>query len=95
MNSSPLHGLIAATISPFHDHGLVNLDAIGPMLDRLIEIGISLKAMMEMLGMPAGACRLPLRALTTGEAKALRKRLNEIGYFEWCGIDAAKGGTTS
>jgi N-acetylneuraminate lyase len=48
----------------------------------------SLKAMMEMLGMPGGTCRLPLRSLTSNEKSSLHKRLTEIGYFDWCGIEA-------
>ena len=47
----------------------------------------ALKAMMEMLGMVGGPCRLPLRSLTSGEKDLLRDRLSEIGYFDWCGID--------
>jgi N-acetylneuraminate lyase len=45
----------------------------------------ALKAIMQMLGMPGGACRLPLRDLTGDEAKRLRKQLESIGFFEWCG----------
>jgi N-acetylneuraminate lyase len=47
----------------------------------------ALKAMMEMLGMPGGACRLPLRSLAANEKEALRQQLTEIGYFDWCGIE--------
>ena len=45
----------------------------------------ALKAIMRMLGMPGGACRLPLRDLTGDETKTLRTRLESIGFFEWCG----------
>ena len=45
------------------------------------------KAMMEMLGIVGGPCRLPLRGLTLAEKDLLRGRLSEIGYFDWCGID--------
>ena len=41
MNSAPLRGLIAATITPFRDNGSIDLDAIGPMLNRLIDIGVA------------------------------------------------------
>ncbi len=45
----------------------------------------ALKAIMQMLGMPGGACRLPLRDLTGDEAMTLRTQLESIGFFEWCG----------
>jgi N-acetylneuraminate lyase len=45
----------------------------------------ALKAIMQMLGMPGGACRLPLRDLAGDEAKTLGKELESIGFFEWCG----------
>ena len=140
MSSRTLQGLIAATITPFHPDGSVDYAAIGPMLDRLIGVGIagfyvcgstyniaaplyrrimdavtggnlqaaqelqhhsaemvrvmcefpfhgSLKATMEMLGMPGGPCRLPLRGLTSDEKSSLKNLLSEIGYFDWCGIE--------
>ncbi len=40
MNCEPLTGLIAATATPLHDDGGLNRDAIGPMVDRLIESGV-------------------------------------------------------
>ena len=46
----------------------------------------ALKSMMQMLGMPGGNCRLPLRGLTEDEQKALRNALDALGYFDWCGM---------
>lgn len=79
MNISPLRGLIAATITPFHADGSVNLDAIGPMLDRLIELGI---AGFYVCGSTGEGM-----SLTSDEQTALRKGLDKIGYFKWCGIE--------
>ena len=46
----------------------------------------ALKAMMEMLGMNAGTCRLPLCGLTADEKTELRGKLEVIGFFDWCGV---------
>jgi N-acetylneuraminate lyase len=45
----------------------------------------ALKSIMEMLGMSGGACRLPLRDLAGDEVQTLRRQLESIGFFEWCG----------
>jgi N-acetylneuraminate lyase len=36
----PLQGLIAATTTPLREDGSIHLDAIGPMIDRLLESGV-------------------------------------------------------
>jgi len=41
MNATPLHGLIAATYTPFHDDGRLNPDAIPEMTSHLIEQGVT------------------------------------------------------
>ncbi len=41
MFKPPLAGLIAATTTPLRDDGSLHLDAIGPMIDRLLESGVS------------------------------------------------------
>jgi N-acetylneuraminate lyase len=41
MFKPPLHGLIAATTTPLHHDGSLDLDAIAPMIDRLIESGVA------------------------------------------------------
>jgi N-acetylneuraminate lyase len=44
----------------------------------------ALKAMMEMIGIAVGrGCRMPLRGLTDDETTALKRQLEEIGYFDW------------
>ncbi|MDE0862228.1 MAG: dihydrodipicolinate synthase family protein [Rubripirellula sp.] len=48
----------------------------------------ALKAIMSMLGMPGGHCRLPLTAISTEETESLRRRLDGIGFFDWCGHDS-------
>lgn len=45
----------------------------------------ALKAIMGMLGMPVGSCRLPLNELTAEQSGSLRKGLSDIGFFDWCG----------
>lgn len=47
----------------------------------------ALKAIMSMLGMPGGKCRLPLTEISAQETESLRRRLDEIGFFDWCGHD--------
>ena len=41
------------------------------------------KALMSMLGVDVGAARLPLQALTAGQASELRTELETLGYFDW------------
>ena len=45
----------------------------------------ALKAIMEMLGMSAGPCRAPIRNLTPTQTDSLRKGLESIEFFDWCG----------
>lgn len=45
----------------------------------------ALKAVMDMLGMPGGTCRLPLSPLSGLEVVTLREQLQNIGFFDWCG----------
>ena len=51
----------------------------------------ALKAIMAMLGMPVGGCRLPLNGLTENELVSLRSGLNDIGFFDWCGHQTQLG----
>ena len=41
MFETPLNGLIAATVTPLDPAGAVDLSAIKPMIDRLIESGVT------------------------------------------------------
>uniref|UniRef100_A0A914UJQ3 N-acetylneuraminate lyase n=1 Tax=Plectus sambesii TaxID=2011161 RepID=A0A914UJQ3_9BILA len=41
MKWSKTNGLIAATLTPFHQDGSVNLDIIGRYVDHLLSIGIT------------------------------------------------------
>ncbi len=45
----------------------------------------ALKAMMQMLGMPGGPCRLPIENLDADAIDDLRQQLDQIGFFQWCG----------
>lgn len=40
------------------------------------------KAIMSMIGLDLGPCRLPLQKLKTGDTEALRKALDAIGFFD-------------
>ena len=51
----------------------------------------ALKAIMSMLGMPVGGCRLPLKDLTKDDTESLRSGLNDIGFFDWCGHETQIG----
>jgi N-acetylneuraminate lyase len=51
----------------------------------------ALKAIMSMLGMPVGSCRLPLKDLTKDDTESLRSGLNDIGFFDWCGHETQIG----
>ena len=51
----------------------------------------ALKAIMAMLGMPVGSCRLPLNELTENELVSLRSGLDGIGFFDWCGHETPVG----
>jgi N-acetylneuraminate lyase len=52
----------------------------------------ALKRIMEMLGMPGGPCRLPLKSLQPEELASLARKLDEIEFFTWCGHPRACGG---
>ena len=43
------------------------------------------KAMMGILGMDCGPSRLPLRTLSADEIQAMKRELEEIGFFDWAG----------
>lgn len=43
----------------------------------------ALRETMNLLGMQCGPCRLPLRRLTAADTAALRRSLDEIGFFQW------------
>ena len=52
----------------------------------------ALKSMLGMLGVPVGACRLPLKNMTAEEHATLRSKLDSLGFFESSfAIDASKG----
>jgi N-acetylneuraminate lyase len=51
----------------------------------------ALKAIMSMLGMPVGSCRLPLNELSKEETESLKSGLEQIGFFEWCGHESQIG----
>ena len=41
------------------------------------------KAVMGMLGVDVGPARLPNTNLTAEQNKALKRGLDELGFFEW------------
>ncbi|HUU43429.1 MAG TPA: dihydrodipicolinate synthase family protein [Planctomycetota bacterium] len=43
------------------------------------------KAVMNLIGIDCGPCRLPLETLTPDEMRALEADLRAIGFFEWIG----------
>ncbi|MBT8044604.1 MAG: dihydrodipicolinate synthase family protein, partial [Verrucomicrobiae bacterium] len=43
-----------------------------------------LKAMWEMVGVDCGPVRAPLSKARPEQIAELRKRLEAIGYFDWC-----------
>jgi len=47
----------------------------------------SLKTMMEMVGIDCGPVRRPIDPATPEQVAMLRKRLDEMGWFEWIGQD--------
>ncbi|HBV61555.1 MAG TPA: N-acetylneuraminate lyase [Rhodopirellula sp.] len=51
----------------------------------------ALKAIMAMLGIPVGSCRLPLNELTEKERVSLQSELDRIGFFDWCGHETQFG----
>lgn len=48
----------------------------------------SLKVMMEMVGIDCGPVRRPIDPASPQQADALRKKLEEMGWFEWVGKEA-------
>ena len=52
------------------------------LLDSLGYVGAT-KAVMEMLGVPVGPARLPNNNLTTEQSVELRRKLEEMDFFNW------------
>jgi len=52
-------------------------------LQKQYDILPSGKAIMKLIGLDIGPCRLPLRSLSSSEITSLEKRLKEIGFFDW------------
>lgn len=52
----------------------------------LIEFGglTAIKAVMKVIGIDCGPCRLPLRTLSDGEYEEFCARLEKIGFFTYC-----------
>ncbi len=46
----------------------------------------ALKEILRVFGVECGGCRMPQKSLSPGQAAALRRDLEEMGFFEWCGI---------
>jgi N-acetylneuraminate lyase len=55
------------------------------LIDLLAAVGYmgAAKAVMGILGVDVGPARLPNTNLTAEQTKALKKGLDEIGFFEW------------
>lgn len=51
----------------------------------------SLKSMMRMVGIDCGPVRRPIDPAGDEQVEALRKRLEEMGWFEWVGQDVTVG----
>jgi N-acetylneuraminate lyase len=49
----------------------------------------AIKQVLGWLGHPCGPCRLPLRRMRDDEVESLRRDLDAIGYFDWCGAPGA------
>ena len=51
---------------------------------RRMDLGVNgHKAMMKLIGIDCGPCRLPVAALTADEDQQLESDLREMGFFEW------------
>jgi N-acetylneuraminate lyase len=66
-----LQGLSVKMIQPLNKHGSLNSNSP------------SLKAMMKLVGLDCGPMRLPHIALSPDKVGALRRDMEEIGFFEW------------
>ena len=49
------------------------------------------KAMMGILGMDCGPSQLPLETLSPAEVRAMKRNLEEIGFFDWAREDGQVG----
>lgn len=61
------------------------LEMIGAMFETCGRA--SLKAMMQMVGIDCGPVRRPIEPAGEEQIAALRKRLEDLGWFEWVGQD--------
>ncbi len=77
--------VVAARDLQYHSVSMVNVM-------KRYSFHAALKAIMEMLGMPGGPCRLPLGNLVESEVTLLRQQLQSIGFFDWCGHRSSLNG---
>ena len=56
------------------------------MIDTLLATcgRAGLKAMWQMVGVDCGPVRAPLAQASPEQIEELRKRLDAIGFFDWC-----------
>ena len=66
-----LQGLSVKMIQPLNYYGSPNSNAP------------SLKAMMKLIGLDCGPMRLPQVALSLDKVDALKRDMEDIGFFEW------------
>lgn len=57
------------------------------MIEEMKPFGFhaALKQVMQWLGMQVGPCRKPLPSMSVTQVDELAKRLDAIGFFDWCG----------
>lgn len=53
------------------------------------------KAIMNLIGIPCGPCRLPIRSLQDAEREHLRQDLEKMNFFELIDLAAAKSNSTA
>lgn len=50
-----------------------------------------MKWLLGLYGIECGGCRLPQANLTAEQAAKLRAQLDDMGFFDWCGIETRSG----
>ena len=49
-----------------------------------------MKWLLGLYGVECGGCRLPQANLTAEQTAKVRAQLDEMGFFDWCGVELAK-----
>ncbi|MHB8901689.1 MAG: dihydrodipicolinate synthase family protein [Thermoguttaceae bacterium] len=88
--AAPLYGKILAA---FEAGDMAEAQRLQLLSVRMIRVMLShpflalLKWLLGLYGIECGGCRLPQANLSADQAAGARAQLDEMGFFDWCGME--------